>query len=140
MGRITRRANLDQLDVFQEFISAAAAPVLSPERIGQMQLAVEEALVNIFNYAYGENGAGEVTAICDMDADGRFRVRFRDQGVAFDMLAAADPDTTLSVDDRAVGGLGIFFIKEMVDEVFYRRAGEVNELTFIFLPRPEDTP
>ncbi|MCP4452100.1 MAG: ATP-binding protein, partial [Planctomycetes bacterium] len=54
-----------------------------------------------------------------------------DQGPAFDPLDRPDPDTTLSVDDRAIGGLGIFLTKQMMDDVSYERRQGKNVLTLV---------
>ncbi|MCG8567249.1 MAG: ATP-binding protein [Desulfobacterales bacterium] len=135
MGQIQREASLEQLDSFQEFISTAAQAFLSPQRILQLQLATEEALVNIFSYAYAGKEVGRVTVTCDGDENGNFRVRFLDRGVAFNMLDAEEPDTRSALEDRPIGGLGIFFIQEMVDQVSYQRIQGQNLLTFIVLPR-----
>jgi len=55
-----------------------------------------------------------------------------DQGAPFNILEVPDPDVTGDISDREIGGLGVFFVKEMVDEARYRRKGNRNILTLIF--------
>ncbi|HCY88193.1 MAG TPA: ATP-binding protein [Desulfobacteraceae bacterium] len=132
MKEKTLPANLENLASFQAFISQCAQTFGIAEPIIQkMQLAAEEALVNIFNYAYPEETKGDVTVTCSLASEGEFKIQMEDRGRPFDMLAKDDPDTTLSIDDRAVGGLGIFFIKQMMDRVDYRRDDGKNILTLV---------
>jgi len=131
MARMKKSARLKNLEKFQNFISDSAKNHLEPERIQQIQLASEEALVNIFSYAYPEGVDGEVTVICDMEDKNNFCIKFEDHGKAFDMLSVEAPDTEISLDERSVGGLGILFIRQLIDKVSYSRADGKNILTFI---------
>ena len=94
-------------------------------------LAIEEVFVNVANYAYAE-GDGDVTLEIGFDEAGR-DVTFRliDQGVPFDPLQKPDPDITLSIEERQVGGLGIFIVKKTMDTVVYSYEGGKNILTMI---------
>ncbi|MFO7598423.1 MAG: ATP-binding protein, partial [Candidatus Desulfacyla sp.] len=62
----------------------------------------------------------------------RLMVEFSDTGVPFNILDVPDPDLTADIFDRKVGGLGVFFVKEMADEAWYRREGDQNVLRLIF--------
>ncbi len=95
----------------------------------EIELAAEEALVNIIHYAYPEK-ADQVEIICRADDD-RFIVELIDSGIAFDMTSLSDPDVNAKRDDRKIGGLGVFLIKKMVDEVTYRREKDRNILDLI---------
>lgn len=128
---LTRKALLKNLDSFQEFITDCARQYLLPEdRIFKLQLASEEALMNIFSYAYPDDAPGDVTVRCFHQKTGELLISFEDSGEAFDVLCVDDPDTTLSLEDRDVGGLGIFFMKQMTDAVWYARKENKNILTF----------
>ena len=95
----------------------------------QIDVAIDEWMANIASYAYG-NGVGEVTVRFDFQPDDRTVVlTFIDSGVPYDPLAKPDPDVTLSVDKRAVGGLGIFLIKKTMDDMTYARQDGRNVLT-----------
>jgi serine/threonine-protein kinase RsbW len=98
-------------------------------RLSQMELAVEEAAVNICSYAY-EGHPGEVLVRTRSGGDG-FTVEFVDEGVPFDPLAKADPDLPDDLDSRVVGGLGILLIRRVMDEVRYRREDGRNVLTLV---------
>lgn len=100
---------------------------LHPKRSLRLQLAIEEAVVNICNYAY-ETPPGELTAMLDL-ANDRLTIELRDEGIPFDPLAAEAPDLDAALEDRKLGGLGIFLIGKAVDEVRYRRDGSCNVLT-----------
>lgn len=131
MTSLTLPAKLENLQSIQEFISSAAADCgFTEDRIQKLQLASEEALVNIFSYAYPEGTDGDVTVTCDCGPETDFQVIFEDRGTPFDMLSVAAPDTGLSLEDRGIGGLGIFFIRQMTDSVNYRRENGKNVLTF----------
>ena len=101
----------------------------SSRRCLQLQLGVEEVVVNICRHAYaGSEGEIEVTLGL---ADDRFSVEIRDRGVLFDPLAQPRPDFAVPLDEREEGGLGVFLVGSVFDEVRYRREGEVNVLELI---------
>jgi anti-sigma regulatory factor (Ser/Thr protein kinase) len=107
----------------------AAAWGLHPQRLMQLELAVEEAVVNICDYAY-EVPPGELTMRV-IPGESSLTVEIVDEGVPFDPLDVAEPDLRASVADRAVGGLGILLVRRVMDEVSYRRDGTHNILTLI---------
>ena len=82
-------------------------------------VAIEEVFVNVAHYAYG-GGEGDVTLDISIDTDTRVATfRMADKGVPFDPLQKADPDVTLSAENREIGGLGIFITKKTMDAVDY---------------------
>ena len=95
----------------------------------QIDVAIDELLANIASYAY-ETGDGMVTVRLDFDAPTRMvSITFIDSGVAYDPVGKPDPDVTLSVEEREVGGLGIFLVKKTMDGMNYVRRDGRNELT-----------
>ena len=95
--------------------------------VNQVLIAAEEIFVNIASYAYGqETGSAEIRMKIE---DGVAGIEFRDRGMHFDPLAKADPDVTLSAEERQIGGLGIFMVKKSMDDVQYRYEGGENILT-----------
>ena len=85
----------------------------------QISVAVEEIFVNIANYAYAPE-EGPATLRLEVDEEPLVvTVTFIDHGTPYDPLAKEDPDITLSAEDRQIGGLGIFMVKETMDEVIY---------------------
>ena len=104
------------------------------ERISESELALEEAVTNICLYAYGdEKGQVEVRYFHEDDGD-TLIVEIRDSGKPFDALAAPSPDLTGDLEDRELGGLGVFFIRTLTDEVQYRRSTSENILRLTFGP------
>lgn len=131
MQTLTMPAELENLEAFIDFVKGCAAKAgFDHKRSMEIELAAEEALVNICNYAYpGENGSVRVR--CFDSGEKTLTIEISDQGVPFDVLSQADPDVTLDIDHRKIGGLGIFLIKKMVQEVKYKREGDRNILTMI---------
>ena len=84
----------------------------------KIRLAVEEVVENVVRYAY-ENGLGWLEINVELGENGVLKIKLRDGGVPFDPLAKEDPDLTLSVEDRPIGGLGIFLCKKLMDDVSY---------------------
>jgi serine/threonine-protein kinase RsbW len=130
----TRLENLQRL--MESVSNCARAQDFDQKKIQEIEPAVEEALVNIFNYAYPD-GPGEVEVNCRADHD-HFTIEIVDSGIPFDMTSLPDPDLTADVDDREIGGLGIFLIKKRVDEVKYGREAGRNILSLI-VKRRKDT-
>lgn len=122
-------AELDRLPAFLDYVRRMAeAAGLSEDRAVRLELAVEETLVNVFGYAYPDRTrAGMVLCRCAPRPDG-LTVEIVDEGAPFDPLARADPDTTLDIDRREPGGLGILLVKRLVDDLAYRREAGQNVL------------
>lgn len=94
-----------------------------------LDLSVEEIFINIASYAYGE-GEGEAEMSLDLsEADNMLTITFRDSGFPYDPLSREDPDVTLSLEERKIGGLGIFMVKKNVDEMSYEYKDGKNVLT-----------
>ena len=129
-------AKLESLEKLMRSISdCAKAQGFQEKRIREIELAAEEALVNIFNYSY-PGRPGEVEVACKAEED-CFTVEIVDSGIPFDMTSLSDPDITLSTEERRIGGLGVFLIKKMVDEVRYRRENDRNILALIIKKRKD---
>ena len=106
-------------------------PVLLEEVCSQWQLPVsveaslnlvlEEAVVNVIQYAYPEGEEGTLTIEVEWKAEENIlQFTLSDGGKPFDPTAVPDADTSLSVEERPIGGLGIFLIRQMMDCVEYR--------------------
>ena len=121
-------AKLEGMDVVLGFVSYLLDKNgCSPKARKQLRMAVEELYVNVALYAYaGGDGWAEIRGAV---ADGAATVRLIDGGVPFDPLAKEDPDVELSGEERGIGGLGIFMVKNMVDEITYEYTDGCNRLT-----------
>ena len=103
----------------------------SPRALYQMQVAIEEIFVNIVRYA-GLPETDGVEVRCDVLEDPlRVVLQFLDGGVPFDPLAKSDPDTSTEAIMEREGGLGIFMVKQMMDEVSYAYEEGKNTLTIL---------
>jgi anti-sigma regulatory factor (Ser/Thr protein kinase) len=99
----------------------------------QIAVAVEELYINIAKYAYkGQGKPGMATVRFEVKGEpASAYITFIDQGVHYDPLAKADPDVTLSADERPIGGLGIFMVKKSMDDVLYEYKDGCNILTIV---------
>lgn len=96
--------------------------------IFKIALALEEILTNVASYAYAPN-TGNIDIEYGVDENRTLTVRIIDEGKEFDPLKNEDPDITLSAEDRQIGGLGIFIVKQTMDETTYERKDNKNILT-----------
>lgn len=95
----------------------------------QIMVAAEEIFVNISHYAY-DGKPGEVVITMEIVQEPlRFRMSFCDGGIPYNPLEHEDPDITLSAEERAVGGLGIYIVRQTMDELRYEYCDGRNELT-----------
>lgn len=102
----------------------AAARALPDEVRRGMSVALDELLTNTASHGLGLAGT-QVTVEAELFTD-RLTLTVTDTGAPFDPLGQAAPDTTLSVKDRPVGGLGIHLVKHLVDDVSYERRSDRN--------------
>jgi serine/threonine-protein kinase RsbW len=93
------------------------------------QLAVEEAVTNVIVHGYKKLG-GEITVSGRIGAD-QIEVQITDAAPRFDPLAVPEPELEAGIDDRDVGGLGVFLIRQVIDEISYRYENGKNILVFI---------
>lgn len=100
-----------------------------PKTKMQIDISVEELFVNVAKYAYEPN-TGRVKIRTEVKGNPRFcEITFIDSGIPFNPLEQADPDTSLSAEERAIGGLGIFMVKKNSDQVEYEYKDGQNILT-----------
>jgi serine/threonine-protein kinase RsbW len=131
LSQIVLPAKLESLQGFLTMVSHwTREQGFSDQRISEIELAVEEALVNIFHYAYPE-GAGTVELILKTEGEDRILLEIMDTGIPYNPLTRADPDTVSDVMDRKVGGLGVYFIKTLMNEALYKRDRDKNTLTLV---------
>lgn len=94
-----------------------------------ISVMVEEIFVNIASYAYPD-GCGTATITMDFDENDKLSISFIDSGLEFNPLAKEDPDITLSAEERGIGGLGIYMVKQTMEDVKYERVDGKNILSF----------
>ena len=130
MKELELEAITDNLEQVQMFVDEELEAVgCSPKAQIQIDIDVEEIFVNIASYAYNpETGPAWIRVeVCEAPLS--VSLTFIDKGVPYDPLAKADPDTSLSADERQIGGLGIYMVKESMDEVNYEYRDGQNILT-----------
>ena len=110
----------ERLDAFAERYS------LAPDVRRDLHLSIDEVVNNIVRHAQPRHP--DVVIQLSLLAD-TLQIRIADDGDAFDPTGRPDPDTTLSLDERPIGGLGIFLVRQLMTEVQYRRLRGRNRLT-----------
>lgn len=129
MQKVLRIKNdIHELNALTRFLEEVGDELgLSPGLVMNLNLVLEEAVSNIIFYGYPKElsiaDAVELTFGCESNV---LTICLKDHGVAFDPTQKADPDLTLSAEERPIGGLGIFLIKQFMDEVEYRREEGFN--------------
>lgn len=122
-------AEIPNLQRAIDFVSSAAAEKTDDKKLAyELSLVCEELFVNICNYAYGENG-GKIRIETETAKD-EIRVTFSDSGKRFNPLESPTPDTTLPLDKRSIGGMGIYIVKNKTDGIDYKYENGKNILTF----------
>jgi serine/threonine-protein kinase RsbW len=94
----------------------------------EIQLAVDEACANVVDHAYEGADPGDIEVSCRLD-DQILTVQVRDWGTGFDLAGVADPDLDAPLEERTLGGLGLFLVRQVMDDVQFRSDPELgNEL------------
>ena len=124
---LVMRNDIQQIPTLAEWIDMIGLP---DELNMSINLALEEAVSNVMLYAYPDTNSGRVLVEAEKTAD---RVTFiiSDSGVAFDPTKQKEADITLSVEERAIGGLGIHLVRQLMDDIHYERKDEKNVLTLV---------
>lgn len=116
------------LEGFMERVAGAAG--LDPATTMSLNLALEEAVTNVIMYAYpkGKEGPVDIDAVVD---GGELCFVLSDSGTPFDPTAAPEADISLGVEERPIGGLGIFLVRKIMDRVTYQYTGGRNTLKML---------
>ena len=129
MKELTIEAAIGNLNQVLGFVDEQLETVDCPIK-DQMKIdvAVEEIFVNIASYAYAP-GSGTATIQVDFEQNPlSVVISFTDSGIPYDPLEKDDPDVSLSLQEREIGGLGIFMVKKSMDEMTYRYINGRNVL------------
>ena len=129
---ITFPGRFDSLAAISEFvIRAAEAAGLGARALCAVQMAVDEGCSNIIEHAYGGEGHGTIECTCRIK-DGELTVTLRDHGRPFDPTSVPEPDLHATLEERRCGGLGLYFMRQLMDEVYFEFApGSGNVLTMV---------
>lgn len=127
--QLTLHNDVQQIELLAEYIDSIADEAgINPSLAMSLNLALEEAVTNVIMYAYPEGTDGTVDIITEAN-DGLLTFIIKDSGKAFDPTQKEDADVTLSAEERQIGGLGIFLVKQIMDTVNYQRLDGQNILT-----------
>lgn len=107
----------------KEFWSAAGLP---PAESVKFELAIEEVFMNVV--MHGSPRAGTQVEVSVMLCDGGLTLTVENDGPAFDPLLLPTPDVAANLEERQVGGLGVFLVRQMMDAVSYQRVAARNQL------------
>lgn len=100
---------------------------IPPALVNDLNLCLDEVISNIISYGYPDGAKGGITVLLSYQA-GQLTMEIRDDGAPFDPLQAGPPDLSGTVQTRKVGGIGIYFVRQLMDDVVYQRAGAENRL------------
>lgn len=121
MKKITVDATVDNLQQIIDFATEQLEARDCPMKVVmQMELVIEEIFVNISSYAYHPEIGAATFCVEFEENPPAVLMTFIDGGKPYNPLEKTDPDTTLDIDERDVGGLGIFLVKKNVDEISYK--------------------
>lgn len=124
-------ATVESLKTATEFVRRGAGKAgLSGDRLGVLDLIVEELFINVARYSYPPGANGSVQISWWVPETGLLAVEITDEGIAFDPLSRTDPDLESSLSERAVGGLGVFLVRQMTSSLHYRREEGRNRVRF----------
>lgn len=127
--RITRAAYLESLNDFREFIKehCAGIPGVTDETLYDVQLAVDEACTNIISHGYAGLDPGSIILDLEIESD-KLIVTLTDFGHAFEPRSAPIPDVDAPIEQRELGGFGLFFIQQSMDDMDYQVTEDGNKM------------
>lgn len=126
---LTLKNDVRQVKQLNEFIKSVAEQLgMDASLAKKLRLAVEEAVVNVIDYAYPPGTEGDIT-VRAMANNQRLKLIISDEGTPFDPTEKALADTTLSAEERPVGGLGILLVRKLMDSINYEYIDGKNVLT-----------
>lgn len=120
---------MEELAMVADFVERLGEQLsLSPTLVMNLNLVLEEAIANVILYAYPDGGEKQIELSAHKDGDALV-LMLTDSGQAFDPTQQEDPDITISAEERPVGGLGIYLVKKIMNEVEYQRVNGKNVFT-----------
>ena len=130
MKELTIAATVESIETVTDFVNEQLEAYDCPMKIlMQINIAIDELFSNIAHYAYNPE-TGDATVRVEVIEDPMaVIITFIDNGVPYDPLKQKDPDTTLSADERQIGGLGIYMVKKTMDDITYEYKDGKNILS-----------
>lgn len=130
MKELTIPATVENIEKVTEFVNSQLEEINCPIKAKmQIDIAIDELFGNIAHYAYKPETGTATVRVEVTEAPISVIVTFIDHGIPYDPLKKDDPDVTLSAEERAIGGLGIFMVKKTMDEITYEYKDGQNILS-----------
>lgn len=130
MKELTIAATVENIAVVTDFVNEQLEALDCPMKAQvQIDIAIDELFSNIARYAYNPDVGDATVRVEVIEEPLAVKITFIDNGVSYDPLAKEDPDTTLSADERQIGGLGVYMVKKSMDDVSYEYKDGQNILS-----------
>ena len=130
MKELTIAATVENIETVTDFVNEQLEALDCPMKAQmQINIAIDELFSNIAHYAYNPDVGAATVRVEVVENPLSVIITFIDGGVPYDPLGAAEPDTTLPAEERTTGGLGIFMVKKIMDEITYHYEGGKNILS-----------
>lgn len=129
MKELTISATLENIETVTAFVDEQLEEMGCPMKAQmQIDIAIDELFSNIARYAYNPDTGDATVCVEKCDNPTAAVITFIDRGKPYNPLAKDDPDTTLSAEEREIGGLGIFMVKKTMDHISYEYNNGQNVL------------
>jgi serine/threonine-protein kinase RsbW len=130
-SRLVIPARYDRIKQACTFVvDAAQVAGLDESAVFHCQIAVDEACTNIIEHGYDGEDRGQIEVICQVDP-GVLKIELLDQAPPFDVTRVPEPEINRPIEETSIGGLGIYFIKKLMDEVNFEHSGGTNRLVMV---------
>lgn len=132
MKEMTTEATIENIAAVTEFVDTELEAVGCPMKAQmQIDIAIDELFGNIANYAYNPEVGAATVRVEVLENPMEVVITFIDKGIPYDPLSAEDPDTSLSAEERGIGGLGVYMVKQTMDAITYEYKDGQNILKII---------
>ena len=130
MKELTIAATVENIEVVTDFVNQQLEELACPMKAQmQINIAIDELFSNIAHYSYNPEIGQATVRVEVMENPLAVSITFIDNGVPYDPLSKENPDLTLSAEERQIGGLGIYMVKESMDEITYEYKDGQNILS-----------
>ena len=129
---LTIEAKVENIEPLTDFVnSQLEAMGCSLRAQSQIDIALDELFSNICHYAYGGKTGHATVSVEELPEENAVQITIKDYGIPFDPLAHDDPDVSLGIHERTIGGLGIFLVKKTMNDLRYEYRDGCNVITVV---------
>ena len=130
MKELKVEATIDNIPVVTEFVTSQLDEMSCiPKAKTQIRIAIDEIFGNIAHYAYEAKTGPAWIRVEQCEEQGAVVITFTDEGIPYNPCEKSDPDISLSIEERQIGGLGIYMVKKLMDDVWYEYKEGKNMLS-----------